>query len=112
MPSYFTSNDTRPYLAIVVLRSDGMVFDFQTRGWAALGADGLPTADQMQRVTHPVPAGPLAGNIFATLPDIPSEIDGMTAALVQLDAGGKAIAQVDQSPVPYVSYAGGTFRRI
>lgn len=106
MPSYFAAVDTRS-LGIVAVRPDGKVFNFKTNGWDVLPTGGGPAADNIVKCVKPISEGPLAQNAFVTLPDVPSDVEGVVASIVQLDAAGKVIAQIDQWPAPYVNYMTG-----
>lgn len=88
-------------MAVAIVRSDGMAFDWSANTYAALPASGIPSAGQLKAMTKPVAAGPLAGNFFLDVPT--GYLTPQTfLAFFPTDANGVPSGQVDLWPYQYV----------
>ena len=95
-------------LGLVLLRSDGKVFNFTSQGWDTLPSGGVPPTANVFPLTNPVANGPLSANWFGTFANIPSNVDNVTACVMSLDGNGGVKEQIDSYPMQYVNYVLGT----
>lgn len=98
-------------LGIVIVRSDGQVWDFKANAYAALGAGGIPTANQVSAMAHPIAAGPLTRCNFLNLPQSYDAI-GSFVCIFPMDGAGNLGTMLDMFPgplaiQPYIGAPGG-----
>lgn len=84
-------------LAVVLVRSDGLVWDWKASTFAPLPDGGVPSATQSRAMNRPVTAGPLSGNFFL---DMPGGFDPLGTWCAFFTLSGTALGtQVDLWPV-------------